>query len=262
MVPYRTGVSSDRVHTAFEGARSGSGNMQRDLELAAHVQRGTLDGAFRTYQWQPWTLSLGRHQKPDVADHAQLVARNLDLVTRPTGGRAVFHADEITYAVMVRTTAPRLFYQRVHLLLLQAISTLVPGRLDLTSKPTDLRQHYAASGPLGQACFTASAATEILCEGRKVVGSAQRILDGDVVLQHGSILCGPAHLEVADLLRIDEAERSRLRTELDRTSTDLSAIAAHRVDPLDVAQAIQKVFTADVLRNLTAETFQGDHHAS
>ncbi len=262
MVPYRTGVSSDRVHTAFEGARSGIGNMQRDLELAVEVQRGALDAAFRTYAWQPWTLSLGRHQKPEVVDHAQLAARNLDLVTRPTGGRAVFHADEITYAVIVRTTAPRMLYQRVHQLLLQAISTVVPGRLDLTSKPTDLRQHYAASGPLGQACFTASAATEILYAGRKVVGSAQRILDDNVVLQHGSILCGPAHLEVADLLRIDEAERSRLRMALDRTSVDLSTIAARRIDPLVVAQAIQGVFTADVLRNLAAEPFQEDPHAS
>ena len=238
------------ILSGHEGAAAGAANMARDLELASDVEHGRLNVAFRTYAWNPWTISLGKHQTRESIRANLAEQRGYDIVQRPTGGRAVFHAEEITYALAVRSTQPKVVYQQIHELLLSALSHLVPGQLNHTVKPTDLREHYASSGALGTACFTAHAPTEIMADGRKVVGSAQRVLPSGVILQHGSILLGPAHLEVAELIGQTPEETRRLREALQRAAVSLSELVSNSVSVRDAATAIHDVVTADTLRNL------------
>jgi lipoate-protein ligase A len=106
----------------------------------------------------------------------------LDVVRRPSGGRAVWHGGEITYAL----TAPcaelgtvRESYIEIHRMLLDAF-----GRLGIAA------QLAPSGGPVGVdggACFASPAGGEIMIDGRKVVGSAQ-LRQGGALLQHGSIL--------------------------------------------------------------------------
>jgi lipoate-protein ligase A len=212
---------------------TGSANMARDLELLHDVRSGTYDIALRTYTWSPWCVSLGKHQRAESIDHDALSQRGWDLVHRPTGGRAVLHANELTYCIVVPLTATRTasdVYQRTHELLLAALQDLVPD-LSFERSPSDLQHHYATAGATAVSCFTSSARTEIMVQGRKVVGSAQRVIDG-IVLQHGSILCGPGHEQLADVIVGTPEQRVTLARSMQEHSTTLSEVVNRTIDAM------------------------------
>lgn len=210
------------IYIEHEGSATGHYNMARDLELLDEVRNGRLDLAFRTYTWSPWAISLGKHQSVDAIDQQEAHRRGIDIVHRPTGGRAVLHANEITYSIAVKGQAQRI-YSAVHEALFAALRPFAGDALSFEGKPTDLRQHYAASTPMGQVCFTSSARTEILANGKKLVGSAQRVIDG-VVLQHGSILIDHGHEQIADLVVAPDPQRELLRAHLNETSVTLNEV--------------------------------------
>mgnify|MGYP000064713487 CR=1 FL=1 len=216
-------------------AAPGSVNMELDLAMLNEVRTGAADIVFRTYTWDPWCVSLGRHQSIDAINADACASAGIDIVRRPTGGRAVLHANELTYGFAAKLSialTPQIAYSLLHQALFAALAPHV-SQLAFSGIPTDLRTHYASTGVLGQVCFTSHARSEIMCGTRKVVGSAQRVIDG-FVLQHGSILCGPGHERIADLLLCEEAERSHLQNEIERSSVTLSDITNTTVTADDV----------------------------
>jgi lipoate-protein ligase A len=163
--------------------RPGAENMGID---AALLRAARKDAAFlRLYRWSPPCLSLGRNEPARARyDVAAIERLGLDVVRRPTGGRAVWHEHEVTYAVAGPATmfgSLRDTYIRVHTLLAAAL-----GRL---GAPVELAQRASGRilGPGSGACFAAPVGGEIVAEGRKLVGSAQ-IRERGAFLQHGSIL--------------------------------------------------------------------------
>lgn len=236
-----------RMLVEHDDGLRGQRNMQRDLELLTAVTDGTLDIAFRTYTWKPWCVSLGKHQRDDVLDLAEIEQRGWDVVRRPTGGRAVLHADELTYCIVVplrEHLTAALVYERTHHVLRAALQDLVPS-LSFERSPTDLQHHYATAGAMAISCFTSSARTEIVAQGRKVVGSAQRVID-NVVLQHGSILCGAGHEQLADVVRGTAEIRERLRNGIKAQSTTLSEESGTVIRPDDCADRIFRTIQADL----------------
>jgi lipoate-protein ligase A len=236
------------VEVSNEGSLRGSENMRRDLELVERVRNGGVDLPLRFYQWDPWCVSLGTNQQSQNIDAEACASRGIDIVTRPTGGRAVLHACEVTYAFAVRIPAGRTamdvyraFHQRLH----QALAFLAP-ELSISTDSPPLYQHYAASGALGQVCFSAHAPSELLWNDRKVVGSAQRVIDG-VVLQHGSILCGPGHEELGYVLRAEREMQDRVVAATRASSATLSDVAHAEILPQDVATHLHSTLTTDVL---------------
>lgn len=216
---------------------SGEENMRRDLALVATAR--TQPSVMRLYTWDPWCVSLGYNQNESVIDQHLLRERGWDLVRRPTGGRAVLHAEELTYCIAVpqgEGVKPREIYQRIHEQLLEALQTLVPG-LSFEESPTDLRHHYATAGAAAASCFTSSARTEIMFNGRKVVGSAQRTIDG-VILQHGSILTGPAHTNIVDVLAATDEERASVAADIQKSAVSLSEAAGRIIMAEEVAKVI------------------------
>jgi lipoate-protein ligase A len=160
--------------------RPGWLNMAIDSALLERAEAG--ERWLRLYAWQP-TLSFGRHEPAGRRyDAGRIAALGLAVVRRPTGGRAVWHAGELTYAVVMPADGAgslRDAYRDIHLLLRDALRSLgVPAEL----------------APLGRAipvdagaCFASPAGGEVVVGGRKVVGSAQ-LRRGSALLQHGSIL--------------------------------------------------------------------------
>lgn len=162
---------------------SGAENMALDAALLARA-RVKRQAVLRVYSWLRPTLSFGRNQRTAGA-YAPGRARALgvDVVRRPTGGRAVLHAREITYSV----TAPELpgeplraSYARINRLLLDALRRL--GATAAVASPS-----VRAPTPGIAPCFEAPVAGELVAGGRKLVGSAQ-YREGGAFLQHGSIL--------------------------------------------------------------------------
>jgi lipoate-protein ligase A len=81
--------------------------MAVDEAILESVAVGTSPATLRLYDWSPACLSLGYAQDAEDVDLERLRARGWDLVRRPTGGRAILHADEITYAVIGPASDPR-----------------------------------------------------------------------------------------------------------------------------------------------------------
>ncbi len=110
--------------------------------------------------------------------------RNIDLVRRPTGGRAVLHDEELTYAVAVPSRAlggARETYRVLNHALLNAVRSL--GTVaDIHGDPNE-RALPLSAGP----CFQSPAEGEVIANGRKLIGSAQARIGG-ALLQHGSIM--------------------------------------------------------------------------
>src|SRR5437867_13293237 len=84
-----------------EGRADGAANMARDEALLDSALRGGPP-TLRIYSWLRPTLSLGAHQPSSDTDLRACRRLGVDLVRRPTGGGAVLHDVEVTYAVAAR----------------------------------------------------------------------------------------------------------------------------------------------------------------
>lgn len=157
--------------------------MARDVALMGRA-RETGEIVFSVYGWTRPTLSLGRNQRAKGCyDLERMRAMGVDVVRRPTGGRALLHHREVTYSV----TSPldhgeslRESYERINRILLAGLRQL-GVRASVADSTTP------ALPPTDIPCFTTPARGELVSDGRKLVGSAQW-RDETALLQHGSIL--------------------------------------------------------------------------
>lgn len=161
----------------------GAANMALDEALLERA-RELGEGVVRVYSWTRPTLSLGRNQVALGAYDATLAQRGgVDVVRRPTGGRALYHHREITYSV----TAPALPGESMRAAY-DAINTLLVGALRaLGVEVTITGDSSRTPRPGVSPCFELPSRGELAFAGRKLVGSAQ-YRDGGAYLQHGSIL--------------------------------------------------------------------------
>ncbi len=174
---------------------AGAWNMALDQALAESVRAGGTP-VLRVYRWSPPCLSLGRNQPADGYDRGEIRRRGLDVVRRPTGGRAVLHHRELTYSVAVADGVlgpPRAAYQAVNRALVAALVRLgVPAAL----QGGGVRAPVPSLAP----CFLHPVEGEVTAGGAKLVGSAQR-RSGGVLLQHGSLPIEDDQATIARLLR-------------------------------------------------------------
>ncbi|HXV76930.1 MAG TPA: lipoate--protein ligase family protein [Candidatus Polarisedimenticolaceae bacterium] len=183
----------------------------------------------RLYGWRPAALSLGKSQPAGEShDAPALRAAGVDLVRRPTGGWAVLHDHERTYALTGPLRAPSFAsgvlttYRRVADALILALGGL--GVEVGASGEAPARTTTRASA----ACFTVTSAYEITAGGRKLVGSAQLRRRGGF-LQHGSI---PIRIDAARLAVV-------LGREIDAERfTDLGTALGRIPDPDEVDRAL------------------------
>ncbi len=213
--------------------RSGAENMALD-ETLLHEADCTGAAYLRLYRFTPPCLSFGRHE-PALAryDRATIEQLGLDVVRRPTGGRAVWHEHEVTYAVAAPIAAfgsLRESYHAIHERLARAL-----GRLGIhaTLAPT-----YAARADFGDgACFASPIGGEVVVDGRKVIGSAQ-VRHGTAFLQHGSILLDGSQQMVQTVSR---------RPSPNGSGTTLAALLGRPVGFDEVAAAIAAVWNGPLL---------------
>jgi lipoate-protein ligase A len=228
------------------GENTGAFNMQLDESLARNLLGGG-DPTVRIFRWKPWAISLGFNQEMEKIDAARCAADGIDVVRRPTGGRAVFHAEELTYSVAMHADDNSVLdiYNSISKALVRGLR-LAGADVTFSRSQADLRDHY--KHPSSIPCFTASARYEIEWRGRKLVGSAQRRFRNpatgqEVVLQHGSILTGAAHRDlIRYLLLPDETTREHLSKELANKTIDLSAILQKQITTGELGSCIRRGF--------------------
>ncbi len=203
----------------LDGVCSGPVNMARDRELLRSHRAGE-DPVLRIYQWDPPCVTLGYNQDPQSFAGDEVAAAGYDLVQRPTGGRAILHAEELTYAVVGTSPGP-LFGDTLHESYMTINRALLAflSQLGITAEVSAGESRAEARGLV---CFHSAGRHEIRTAGRKLIGSAQRRQRG-VFLQHGSILAGGRHRELVRFLDLDPTARAKEEADLACGTTDLAA---------------------------------------
>ncbi|WGS71834.1 lipoate--protein ligase family protein [Pseudanabaena galeata] len=188
-----------------------SGKLQMALDnslLDLHSQDPQSPSILRFYRWTPPAISLGLHQKQyPVRWNAIAQKHNLDIVRRPSGGRAVLHQGELTYAVITsadigefddntfgRKRSHREIYEYISEFLIQGFAKL----------GINLSYGKAGRGYIhNPSCFsTATNADLVIADGRKLIGSAQ-VYRHNSVLQHGSISINPNYRLLTELFQAE-----------------------------------------------------------
>ncbi len=218
-------------------------NMAVDEALVHAVAKGA-DPVFRVYAWTPPAISFGyaQHVGREI-DPEKCRQKNIDIVRRSTGGRAVLHWNELTYSVICKIDDPSLggsiqeAYRNISSGLLAGLELL---NILATLESRRLAQPSPRGKELTSPCFTSTAQYEITYQGRKLIGSAQQRI-GNVLLQHGSLLLGPEHKQMIDLLPAGkEILRDRFQYELDQHTLSLSEIVRSDISVDMIAQALRQ----------------------
>jgi lipoyl(octanoyl) transferase len=194
------------------GALSASFNMAIDEAVLQLHARGESPPTLRFYQWHPPAVSLGALQRQPGFDLGACRRLGLDVVRRSTGGRAVLHQNDLTYSIVSGTE------EGMPLTLAGAYRLLCRGLLagfHLLGVEAELGQEKVRTDQ-PDVCFLRSLIGDIVCRGKKFVGSAQT-WSGSSLLQHGSILLEPQAETWAELLVTDAETQHRRCEDLERT---------------------------------------------
>jgi len=206
----------DTYHTGFM-------NMAIDEAIMIAHREGLVPPTIRFYQWSPPAVSLGYFQ--DLKKEIDVDScRNLgiDIVRRPTGGKAVLHDKELTYSFTIRENHPLVnnsileTYKKISggiikgLFYLGVTADLVPLREKSKIHHSDLKS----------ICFSVPSQYEVQVEGKKIVGSAQ-VRKREIVLQHGSLLIELEKDKLFSVFNFPSTQiRERLKTKFNATSLE------------------------------------------
>lgn len=233
----------------------GAWNMAVDEAILEAIGKELVPPTLRLYSWQPPCLSLGYAQPISDVNLPALLYHGWDLVRRPTGGRAILHTDELTYAVIGPLHEPRLqgsvleSYQRLSQALLKALTLLqIPAQAKPLSSPSvsvptgSATLATSASNPPNPVCFETPSNYEILAKGKKVIGSAQaRRKEG--VLQHGSF---PLYGDLTRILQVlafpDEKSRQEAKARLLQHATTAEEVLGEPLSWQAAANAFIQAF--------------------
>jgi len=178
----------DQLRLLLDKACAGHENMAIDEAILKAVGRALAPPTLRFYRWLAPTISLGHFQKYSELAGLAEPFRELAVVRRVTGGGAILHDAELTYSLilpanhpLVINRAPGDLYSLVHRRLITVLSSLsLPVELRRGPKPTSQQR-----GPFF--CFERANPSDVMANGRKIAGSAQRRTLKSL-LQHGSLM--------------------------------------------------------------------------
>ncbi len=223
----------------YDNPAFGGWNMAVDEAIMESVGAGQSPPTLRIYAWDPACLSLGYGQRFTDVDVIRLNQLGLDIVRRPTGGRAILHTDELTYSLSLAADDELAAgtvvesYQRISLALLAGLS-------DLGATPrADQRAERVESGPV---CFETPSHYEITVEGRKLVGSAQ-MRRKNAILQHGSLpLFGDIARICSALVFPDDDARQFAEESVRQRALTLADALGYEISWNEVADAVVRGF--------------------
>ena len=227
-------------------------NMAVDEALARICEKGG-EGfpVLRLYWWRLPTLSLGAKERlAEAADVEACRRLGIALVRRATGGRAVLHDHELTYAIIGPLGAAPFAgtVEESYRLTAEALSDgisrigidldLTPGSIKMRPRTVRTNEESPAATIRHLPCFAAPSRYELTWQGRKVVGSAQRRLK-KAVLQHGSILLS------TDAKQLSEASGSDPNRidELAETMIGLQEISSRGIERKELFEPLANAFS-------------------
>lgn len=241
-------LNVDTLRWINDEATDGVTNMARDEALLQRIGRGESPPTLRFYRWTPATISLGYFQAVSEFEALAPPAGDLALVRRQTGGGAILHDLELTYSLTLPNGHPFLgdgtpnaLYDHVHGIITDWLAGLgvkvrggAPGRASCSH-----------GGPFF--CFERHSCLDLLVNGRKLMGSAQR-RTAHAVLQHGSLILDS---------RFDQQQCATLAEVADIVIDEHLATLAARIlpgcNPAPSALTPEEFALAEILRTKYAD---------
>jgi lipoate-protein ligase A len=164
---------------------------------------------FRLYGWKPYAVSLGYHQNKNEFNLEKLKNDGFDIIRRPTGGRAVFHGYELTYAAIFPKDrfSKFEFYEKIHTVFKHSFESV---GIETSYERKNRTNASFYKSPESVSCFNSSAKYELMRKQAKLIGSAQRIYDHSI-LQHGSILLSKDYFKLFDYLNRSSSEIDKIK---------------------------------------------------
>jgi len=237
----------DNYHTGFM-------NMAIDEAIMIAHREGLVPPTIRFYQWSPPAVSLGYFQdlqKEIDVDVCQDMG--IDIVRRPTGGKAVLHDKELTYSFIIKENHPLVndsileTYKKISggiirgLSYLGIIAELVPLRekLKSSSSGNEIKSKIPHLD-IKSICFSVPSQYEVQVEGKKIVGSAQ-VRKREIVLQHGSLLIKLEKDKLFSVFNFPSSQiRERLKTRFKATS--LEEILKRKINFSELSEILPRGF--------------------
>lgn len=220
-------------------SHTGARNMQIDHFLARQMTKLITKPVLRFFLWKPPCISLGYHQNSDDINYTICQKYGVDLVRRPTGGRAILHVNELTYSVIYPYKGVEVsdFYRLIHIPFVKSLQKF-EIQAEFESTQADFNQIYRTER--ASLCFASSARYEVKIDGKKLIGSAQRIYE-NAILQHGSILLGPEHEKLVDFLMISEESKRRMKKYIQQNTSFIRNFN-DEVDATSLAKHIEREY--------------------
>jgi len=213
-------------------------NMAIDEAIFLSYQEGLSEPTLRLYGWKPAAISLGHSQNAEMLiDLSACAKEGIDVVRRPTGGGIIFHANELTYSIVLSQSDIGLSY-RVKESFEAITSFLLACYRGLGAEANFTKD--IAKGPflahsIAPFCFSRNEEYDIMVNNRKCGGNAQK-RKKNVILQHGSIP-----------LSFDKARASRfLNDPLILKNLDVTTIHEFSKEKMDfqkLSEALMKSFS-------------------
>jgi lipoyl(octanoyl) transferase len=215
------------------GPLPGALNMNIDKAILKSHDQGKSPPTLRFYQWSPPAISLGYFQKQSSIDISKCHQFGLDIVKRPTGGKAVLHENDLTYSIVAGTKdgVPFSVPAAYHLL----SQGLIAGFKKLGVEPE--AGHVAIGASDSDICFMRFAAGDLLCQGKKFMGNAQTWKRSSL-LQHGAIILEPQVETWAMIFSSAGESGDGLREKMRSRVTSLNEILGRKVDPDEVKDCL------------------------
>lgn len=228
-------MTAERWRHVNSGPLTGAENMALDAAMLEAHAAGEVPPTLRVYAWRPAAVSLGRFQRVEGNLDLDACRRlGVDVVRRPTGGRAILHtSEEVTFSVVVsekrlQARGVMACYRRLAEGIVAGLRSLgLDARLVERTRPAK----RAAMGP-DPACFAVKARCDLVVGSSKLVGSAQVHREGFVLQQNSLPLA----------LNLNDWSEVFLRPPATPEAVGLWDAAGRHIGPTDVAAALQRGF--------------------
>ena len=210
----------------------------RESQRRGNDARPTL----RLYGWKKLAISLGYFQNVATEVNVEFCRQNdIPIIRRPTGGKAVLHHDDLTYAVIAREDN-HLFPTGL-LGTYKVISRCLAVGLEKLGVRADMLQEgrSSTSADLSAFCFSVPSQYELLVDKRKICGSAQ-IRSRGVFLQHGSLLMNFDPVQTCQALVTSDGSVSDEAAKLQRRVTSLYEYADRSYTNRDICGILTRAF--------------------
>jgi len=222
---------------------NGAMNMAVDAAIMRDIMENNGPNIIRFYTWNPPCVTLGRFQKLDGINLEACKARGIDIVQRPTGGRAIFHNDEITFSIILRSDSLGVQCTNVmesYRVLGKSIANAL-RKIGLKAELVDHNNNDRIISTTGNpACFAAKARCDIMVNNKKIIGSAQS-RKNNIILQQNSLPISVDYELWKEVFHGSNADMVK-----ESGATELSVELNGKIDYAGIMHSIEKAFSKDL----------------